>query len=470
MKKQDSIPIVNIHEADTKSASSGVNNKIYIRAVKGVIERCRRYVGILFLSLFLLIPWLTYNDQQAVLLDFVEQRFHLFNLSLWPQDLTIFAWLFIIAAFALFFITVIFGRVWCGFMCPQTVFTFLFVWVEEFVEGSRHKRIHLDKQNASIAKLSKKTSKHFLWLCIALVTSLTFVGYFMSIRELFNDFFTFNLSFWPLFYVVLFMFCTYANAGWMREIMCTHICPYARFQSAMFDKDTYTVTYDKARGEGRGPRSKKLSQTEYNDKGLGDCIDCNLCVQVCPTGIDIRNGLQYECINCGACVDACNDVMSKMNYPVGLISFTSESTLNGTPPSIIRPNVIAYFVVLIIMSGALVFDVFARKTLDVGIIRDRNTLYNETFSGEILNVYNVVVRNKGQTIQRYKISLDGLPHGYIIGDTNVTVNASLQLRQPITVAIDPKYLAEDVTDFNIVISNQHGDVAKQKTNFIYTDL
>jgi cytochrome c oxidase accessory protein FixG len=238
----------------------------------------------------------------------------------------------------------------------------------------------------------------------------------------------------------------------------------------MFDKDTYTVTYDKARGEGRGPRSKKLSQTEYNDKGLGDCIDCNLCVQVCPTGIDIRNGLQYECINCGACVDACNDVMSKMNYPVGLISFTSESTLNGTPPSIIRPNVIAYFVVLIIMSGALVFDVFARKTLDVGIIRDRNTLYNETFSGEILNVYNVVVRNKGQTIQRYKISLDGLPHGYIIGDTNVTVNASLQLRQPITVAIDPKYLAEDVTDFNIVISNQHGDVAKQKTNFIYTDL
>jgi cytochrome c oxidase accessory protein FixG len=470
MNEPERIPVVNIYEATDKSGSSNTNPKIYVRAVKGVIETFRRYVGVFFIGIFLLIPWLTFNDQQAVMLNFVEQRFHFFNVSLWPQDLTIFAWVFIIAAFTLFFITVIFGRVWCGFMCPQTVFTFLFVWVEEFVEGTRHKRIHLDKQNFSIAKLTKKSVKHFSWLCIALITSLTFVGYFMPIRELFHDFLTINLSFWPAFYIALFMFCTYANAGWMREIMCTHICPYARFQSAMFDKDTYTVTYNDVLGEGRGPRSKKLSKTQYNDKGLGDCIDCNLCVQVCPTGIDIRNGLQYECINCGACVDACNDVMSKMDYPLDLISFTTQSTLSGEPPRITRPKVIGYFVVLIIMTGALVFDMVTRKTLDVGIIRDRNTLFNETFSGEILNVYNVLVRNKGQTMQNYQISLDGLPNAYIIGETNVTVNASQHLVQPITVAIDPQYLTESITGFKIVISNQQGDAAKQETNFIYTDL
>ncbi len=250
---------------------------------------------------------------QAILLDIAEQRFSFFSLTLWPQDLTLLAWIFIIAAFALFFVTTFAGRVWCGFMCPQTTWTYMFVWLEEKIEGGRHQRMKLDQRPMDFDKFWRKSLKHLCWLIIALLTSLTFVGYFTPIDELFVDFALFETGFWAAFFIWFFTFCTYGNAGWMREIMCTHICPYARFQSVMFDKDTFTVAYDNQRGEQRGPRSRKTDRQELAAKGLGDCIDCHLCVQVCPTGIDIRNGLQYECINCGACVDACNGVQNGLS-------------------------------------------------------------------------------------------------------------------------------------------------------------
>ena len=237
------------------------SRKIYIRAVKGKIETLRRYTGLVFLALFLLLPWVTYQGQQAILFDFVAQRFHLFGLTLWPQDLTLLAWLFIVSAFALFFVTALWGRVWCGFMCPQTVFTFLFVWVEEKIEGARNKRIHLDAEPWSINKGLKKVSKHGAWAAISLITAFTFVGYFTPIRPFFVEIVSFELTFWAVFFVLFFALCTYGNAGWMREVMCTHMCPYSRFQSSMFDNDTLTVTYDKQRGEGRGPRPKKLSMS-----------------------------------------------------------------------------------------------------------------------------------------------------------------------------------------------------------------
>lgn len=473
MNQYGNIPVLNIDVSSVaikqsiKVHTPKAEQKIYVRAVKGTIETFRRLFGFIFLFIFIAIPWLTYNNKQAILFDFSTQRFHFFNATLWPQDLTLLAWIFIIAAFALFLITAIAGRVWCGFLCPQTVFTFLFVWVEEKVEGSRNKRIHLDKQPLSMTKALKKLTKHSLWLMIALLTSLTFVGYFYPITSLLEHFFFFELGFWPLFYIIFFTLCTYGNAGWMREIMCTHMCPYARFQSAMFDKDTLTVMYDRARGESRGPRSKKLDVTERKAEGVGDCIDCNLCVQVCPTGIDIRNGLQYECINCGACVDACNDVMDKIGYSKDLISFTSEATLAGSPPKLIRAKVVGYFVVLLIMMSALIVDISTRKSLDIDVIRDRTTLYRETNEGNIENVYTLVIRNRAQVKQSFTMKVKGLQTLEVLGNKNLTVKGSKLMRYPISIMVDPSTLDKMISKFNIIVESENGNQVSKEITFIY---
>jgi cytochrome c oxidase accessory protein FixG len=471
------IPVKIIDDSDTVKIQKIVRvaepaaGKIYARAVKGTVETFRRYFGLLSLLIFSGLPWLTFNGQQAILLDFNEQRFRLFNITLWPQDLVLVAWIFIIAAFTLFFVTTVVGRVWCGFMCPQTVYTFVFIWLEEKIEGSRNQRIHLDKQALSFDKIAKKTFKHTAWLVVALFTALTFVGYFVPIKSLFAQFFTLDANFWPAFYVILFAFCTYANAGWMREIMCTHMCPYSRFQSAMFDRDTITVTYNSLRGEGRGPRSKKLSREQNKANGLGDCIDCNLCVQVCPTGIDIRNGLQYECINCGACVDACNDVMSKMNYPKGLISFTSESALAGEKVKLIRPKVIAYLFVCLVMIGVMTVQFISRTELEFNVVRDRHSLYRENNMGLIENTYTLMLINKSQSPMSIHITTVGLNHDDVIGTTTLTLSAGEVLNHPLIVAVDPASLEQRITPFEFSVkadkANQRVNEIRHKTTFIY---
>jgi cytochrome c oxidase accessory protein FixG len=252
------------------------------------------------------------------------------------------------------------------------------------------------------------------------------------------------------------------------------MCPYARFQSAMFDKDTFTVAYDAKRGEHRGPRGRKTSREQNTEKGLGDCIDCNLCVQVCPTGIDIRNGLQYECINCGACVDACNGVMEKMNYPKGLISFTSEHQLAGGTTKIFRPKLIGYALVLVLMTGLLVFEVLSRKPLEIDIIRDRNSLYRETGNGLIENVYTLKVLNKSQHTQRYKIIVEGLPGHTFSGESEVTVSGGEILNLPISIAVKPSTLTDTVTEFTFrltTISNKQEPIeVKEQSKFLYPDL
>ncbi|TRY32013.1 cytochrome c oxidase accessory protein CcoG [Aliiglaciecola sp. M165] len=440
---------VKVHKPSPSKNDNGYQprSRIYVRAVEGTLETFRRFFGLIFLGIFAILPWLQFNGNQAILFDIGAQRFNIFGLTLWPQDLTLLAWLLIVAAFALFFITTFAGRVWCGFMCPQTTWTFIFIWFEEKIEGARNKRIKLDQRKMDFDKFWRKTLKHFSWVMVALLTSLTFVGYFTPIDMLFIDFFTFGASFWATLSVVFFTFCTYGNAGWMREIMCTHICPYARFQSAMFDKDTFTVAYDSSRGEKRGPRSRKTSREQNLEKGLGDCIDCNLCVQVCPTGIDIRNGLQYECINCGACVDACNGVMDKMNYPKGLISFTSEHELAGGKTHIIRPKLVGYAVVLLVMVSLLVFEIATRIPLEVDIIRDRNSLYRETNDGLVENVFTLKVLNKSQTPRTYQIIVEGLDGHRFIGETQVYVQGGEVLSHPLSLAIDPYALEETVTEF-----------------------
>ena len=446
-------------------------SRIYVRAVEGMYETIRRFFGLVFLGIFAIIPWIQYNGSQAVLLDIGEQRFTIFSLTLWPQDLTLLAWLLIVSAYALFFVTTFAGRVWCGFMCPQTTWTFIYIWFEEQIEGSRNKRMKLDQRPMDFDKFWRKTLKHSSWVAVALLTALTFVGYFTPIDRLFIDFFTFDVSFWAGFSVIFFTVCTYGNAGWMREVMCTHMCPYARFQSAMFDKDTFTVAYNPTRGEQRGPRPRKIPHAELEDKGLGDCIDCNLCVQVCPTGIDIRNGLQYECINCGACVDACDGVMEKMNYPKGLISFTSEHELNGGKTDIIRPKLIGYAVVLVIMTGLLVFEMMTRSSLEVDIIRDRNSLYRETNEGLIENVFTLKILNKSQEDRTYTIALKGLREYEYIGEQVVQVKAGEVFSLPISIATDAYNLEERVTEVYFHVQTQDFDgnliEVEEPSKFLY---
>ena len=467
---------VKVHRPDTSKHDNSYTprSRIYVRAVTGMLENFRRFFGLFFLGSFAALPWLQFNGSQAVLFDFGAQRFNIFGLTLWPQDLTLFAWILIVAAFALFFVTTFAGRVWCGFMCPQTTWTFLYIWFEEKIEGSRHKRMKLDERKMDFDKLWRKTLKHIAWVGIALLTALTFVGYFTPIDALFVDFFTFSSGFWVVFWVLFFTLCTYGNAGWMREIMCTHICPYARFQSAMFDKDTFTVAYNASRGEQRGPRGRKVSREENQTKGLGDCIDCNLCVQVCPTGIDIRNGLQYECINCGACVDACNGVMEKMNYPKGLISFTSETELAGGKTKIFRPKLIGYGIVLLLMTGLLVFEIASRKPLEIDIIKDRVPMFRETGNGLIENVFTLKILNKSQYTQRYHIYIDNLEGHTYIGENEVTVSGGEVFNLPLSIAINPNKLTQESTAFSFrveSIDTENNPVKVQEiSKFLYPDL
>ncbi|WP_333608291.1 cytochrome c oxidase accessory protein CcoG [Arsukibacterium sp.] len=437
------IPVeVQIHRPDqTETGRYASRDRIYVRAVKGLHQSIRRNMGFVFMGLFMLLPWLKFNGQQAILLNIAEQKFSIFALTLWPQDFTLLAWIFIIAAYALFFVTTFYGRVWCGYLCPQSVWTFIFMWFEEKIQGSRNQRIALDKAPWSVSKFAKKALTHFCWLGFALLTSLIFVGYFTPVGPLFINFFTMQAGFWAVLSVLVFTLCTYGNAGWMREIMCTHICPYARFQSAMFDKDTFTVAYDEKRGENRGPRSRK--DTDYKAKGLGDCIDCNLCVHVCPTGIDIRNGLQYECINCGACIDACDDTMTKMGYPTGLISYTTEHNLKGQKTRIFRGKLVGYFLILVLVCAAFVTNLVLRKPLELDVLLDRGgagaggSLYRETASGMIENTYRLAVINKSQQAKTLVLTVESDQPLQWIGPTEITLVGGESRDVPISLSFNP---------------------------------
>lgn len=379
-KKQNKELRIKIHQPDVNKADRfNPRNSIYVRSVDGIWTQLRRKMGWFAISFFILLPWIPWGNRQAIWFNLGEQKFHILGLIIWPQDLTLLAAVLMIAAFGLFFITTYLGRVWCGYTCPQTVWTFIFIWFEEKLEGARNKRIKLDQMPWDMNKICRKTAKHGIWILISLLTAMTFVSYFVPATSLYIDFFTLNASGGVYFWVILFTLATYGNAGWMREIMCIHMCPYARFQAAMFDKNTYIVGYDANRGETRGPRSRKA---DPKDLGLGDCIDCDLCVQVCPTGIDIRNGLQYECINCGACIDACDQTMDKMGYAKGLISYTTENALEGKTQRVLRPKLIGYGATLLVMIGLLTYATATVSPLRIDVIRDRNQLYRENNDGD----------------------------------------------------------------------------------------
>tara|TARA_R110001592_G_scaffold112966_2_gene311629 strand:- start:10564 stop:12033 length:1470 start_codon:yes stop_codon:yes gene_type:complete len=377
--------------------------KIYTRKIEGLFQRLRMFTGWPLLMGYLLLPWLQWGDRQAVLFDLPARKFHILGLTFWPQDMSMLGWVLIIAAFGLFAVTNFAGRVWCGYTCPQTVWTSIFMWIEQRVEGSRNQRIKLDKAPWTPSKALKKFLKHGMWLGFAFLTGFTFVGYFTPIDELGYGLFSLSVSAWAGVWIFIFTLLTYLNAGWMREQVCMHMCPYARFQSAMFDRDTLIISYDSARGDPRGSRKRNETSAEV---GLGDCIDCQLCVQVCPTGIDIRNGLQYECIGCALCVDACNSVMAKMNYPKGLISYTTENALSGKPLRIIRPRLVGYVIAVLIMCSLLGYRMITRDTLVLSVLRDRQALYFQSVDGLIENRYTLRIANKTEQDHDYQLRIN----------------------------------------------------------------
>ncbi|OGT88731.1 MAG: cytochrome c oxidase accessory protein CcoG [Gammaproteobacteria bacterium RIFOXYA12_FULL_61_12] len=408
---------------------------IYTRDVSGKWTFLRNLAMVVLLGIYYGLPWISVNGQQLVLFNLPERKFHIFGLVLWPQDFFYLALLLIISALALFFFTALAGRLWCGYACPQTVWTEIFMWFERQIEGTRQARIKLDKSEMNLNKFSRKFAKHLVWILFSLLTGFIFVGYFTPMATLWQEVLTNTLGPWETFWILFYGFATYGNAGWLREQVCIYMCPYARFQSAMFDRDTLLIAYDEKRGEPRGGR--KIG-SDHVEQGLGSCIDCKICVQVCPTGIDIRNGLQYQCIGCAACIDACDEIMDKMSYPRGLIRYTTENALEGQQTHIIRPRMLVYGALLTLITVAMFYSLFTRIPLEVDIIRDRNALYVQTDEGLIENVYTLKIVNMKETNETYHLSIEGIEGAELVNSAgDFTVPAGKVMEVPVRVKIDP---------------------------------
>jgi cytochrome c oxidase accessory protein FixG len=403
------------------------HKKIYPRSISGYYANLRWFLVWFTQILFYGTAWLTWNDRQAVLFDLASRKFYIFGLVFWPQDFIYLAVLLIISALLLFLVTAVAGRVFCGYACPQSVYTEIFMWIERKIEGDRNARIKLDKLSCpSPRRIALKASKHAVWISFALWTGFTFVGYFTPIRTLSQEVIGFSLGPWQLFWILFYGLATYGNAGWLREQVCKYMCPYARFQSAMFDKDTLTVTYDAERGEPRGSRAKKI---DFKAQGLGSCVDCNICVQVCPTGIDIRKGLQYECIGCALCIDACDQVMDKLEYPKGLIRYTTEHAMSlkldkqGILQRMARPRILIYTGIIGLIILLLTLSVGMRSPLKFDVIRDRG-LPRTTENGSIDNVYRLQIMNTDENARHYVIEISGIQGAEIISEAEFDMPAA----------------------------------------------
>ena len=421
------------------------------------------------------LPWLQWNGRQAILFDLSDRRFFIFGLVLHPQDLIYLAGLMMIAAMALFFFTAVAGRLWCGYACPQTVYTEIFLWLERQAEGDRQARMRLDGSSWNLEKIARKGAKQALWIGLSLITGLTFVGYFTPIRALIGELVLLSFSPWEWFWVLFYAFATYGNAGYMREQICKHMCPYARIQSALTDMDSMVIAYDADRGESRGSRPRAADPKVL---GLGDCIDCTLCVQVCPTGIDIRDGLQNECIACAACIDVCDEVMGKMNYPAGLIRYSSGNGIAEklTPRQMLkrvwRPRVWLYGLLLLVAASVFIAGLSLRKGFAVDVIKDRGVMARETGNGDIENVYRLQIMNGTEHAQTYTASANGLPGLTLVTRPELTVPAtgigSLMIRLSLTRDAAQSYRGKASPIMFRVQTAENGqvEVTEEKSTFV----
>ena len=444
--------------------------KVYPRSVSGVFSRWRWYFVALTQLVFYGLPWLQWGERQAVLFDLAARRFYIFGYVLYPQDFIYLTGLLVISALALFLFTAVAGRLWCGFSCPQTVYTEIFLWFERKVEGDRQARMRLDAAPLSLRKVLRKGTKHALWIALALWTGFTFVAYFTPVQVLWAEAFTLSFGPWEWFWVNFYALATYGNAGFLREQVCKYMCPYARFQSAMFDADTLIVSYDTGRGEPRGARSRKADPAALN---LGSCIDCTMCVQVCPTGIDIRRGLQYECIGCAACIDACDTVMDKMKYPRGLIRFTTQKALTkgwdrqAILRRVLRPRVLVYTAILVALSAFVLGSLALRTPLKVDVVRDRAALSRIVAGGKLENVYRLQVMNATEQPQRYRITALGLPALAVASDSEVLVGPAESRWVPVRLQVPYGSVAAGSHPIHFDIATVEGDAhVREKSVFL----
>ncbi len=437
------IPIVAQQPDGALIALYASHEKIYPRSVSGFFSRWRWATVFLTQLVFYGMPWLEWGQRQAILFDLGSRRFYIFGLVLYPQDFIYLTGVLVISALSLFLFTAVAGRLWCGYACPQTVYTEIFLWIEKRIEGDRSARMRRDARPLSVGKFGRKLAKHAAWLAVALWTGFTFVGYFTPIKELGAEVIYMNMGSWEVFWTLFYGFATYGNAGFMREQVCKHMCPYARFQSAMFDQDTLIVTYDEERGEPRGARSRKADPAALS---LGACVDCSLCVQVCPTGIDIRKGLQYECIGCGACADVCDTVMDKMGYARGLVRYTTQNALklhwsrSQTLRHVLRPRVLIYTSILGVIVITMLVSLALRTPFKVDVVRDRGVMARVVAGGMTENVYRLQIMNATESAQRYKLGVAGMPGLRINSEDVILVESTgsrwvaVRLRAPFQAA------------------------------------
>ncbi len=467
------IPIVATQSSSGHSQASNaddeplyeIRKKIFPRAVTGWFARWRWVLIFATQMVYYGTPWLIWHDRQAVLFDLTARKFYIFGIIFWPQDFIYLTILLLISAFSLFLFTAVAGRLWCGYACPQTVYTEIFLWIERAIEGDFVAQRKLDQAPISAQKLSLKAAKHGIWIVLSLWTGFTLVGYFIPIRELSSSVVQLSITGWETFWILFYGFATYGNAGWLREQVCKYMCPYARFQGAMVDRDTLVVTYDETRGEPRGARGRK---DDYKAKGLGDCVDCNICVQVCPTGIDIREGQQYECIGCTACIDGCNQVMDKMGYPRGLIRYATLNSVEqhfGWPEMmkrVFRPRVVLYTILLWAIIIATGVTLWFRAPLKVDVIRDRGALSREVEGGLVENVYRLHLMNTQEKSQRLTIHASGIEGLQIVGlKLPLEIGSAASKTIALNVRVDPANTAKGSSpiEFQIVAVNADGNEA-----------
>lgn len=429
--------------------------KIYPRRVRGRFRTIRWAVTAVCLGIYLILPWLRYDGRQAVLFDIPDRKFYIFNIVFWPQDVFYLAIIMLFLAMALFFFTAILGRLWCGFLCPQTVFTDIFTAIERFIEGDRHERMALDMAPWTAKKVFEKVTKHAFWLALSFAASFTFVAYFVPPVELGWRIISGNLTAANAFWLLLFITATYTFCGFFKELICLVPCPYGRFQSALCDRDTLIIGYDLKRGEPRGHLKKRV-----NEVARGDCIDCSLCVQVCPTGIDIRNGLQYECIGCAQCIDACDLVMRKVGMPEGLIKYGSLNIFSGGTTHVMRPRVALYAYILIVLMAGLTYKIVMRTPLGIDVVRSRSALYQKTADGKIVNIYTIKALNMNQRDRRYLIRVDGLPVKLVMGSNPIHVKAGEVYQTTVSLVTDEKVANKKINHIAFTIE----DVDNPKIN------
>ncbi len=392
------------------------SGKIYVRLTEGLFQNLRRLISGSLMLMFFATAWINFDGQQIVLFDFFNRRIHLFGLLLSPKDLFLLAGMMIFGATLLFAMAMAYSRVWCGFACPQSIWTWVFIRIEDLTEGSRNNRIKADR-NMRGMNLARRILKHILWLLFATLTAVTFIGYFTPIREIATDIMQLNVSAELAGWIIIFALLTYVNAGLTREKVCLHMCPYSRFQSVMFDEDTRTVSYDATRGEPR-----RTERKESAAEGRGDCIDCKLCIHVCPTGIDIREGLQADCLACGACIDVCDQVMIKTKKPTGLIRFKSANAEAGQASAVWRPRLAGYMTVMTAMAVGLGWGFMDRDAVLIDISRDRQNLYQVDNRGLICNDYQLAVEN---------VYLDQQALSIAVADTQYSLSGPQQIQLPL---------------------------------------